>query len=41
MTMRAAVHVVERVEERTEAPRDGGLRGRFAGREPQPEWSGI
>ena len=29
----AAVHVVEQVEERLQAPREPGLRGRFAGRE--------
>ena len=29
----AAVHVVEHVEERLEAPREPGIRGRFAGRE--------
>ena len=29
----AAVHVVEHVEERLQAPRDPGFRGRFAGRE--------
>ena len=29
----AAVHVVEQVEERIEAPREPGFQGRFAGRE--------
>ena len=32
----AAVHVVEHVEERLEAPRAPGFRGRFAGRELRP-----
>ena len=32
----AAVHVVEHVEERLQAPREPGFRGRFAGRELRP-----
>ena len=32
----AAVHVVEQVEERLQAPREPGVEGRFAGREPRP-----
>ena len=32
----AAVHVVEHVEERIEAPRERGFRGRFAGQELRP-----
>ena len=35
----AAVHVVEHVEERLQAPREPGFRGRFAGRELRRGWS--